>query len=101
MTDAANKYAALHKAFLVIALDNGGIHRDRSVERQAKEATVFLSKRDSAFLAPIEQWLASLTDDEIETVCAGGRDEPETIELMAKAPPFADDLLNDYFDEVC
>lgn len=100
MTES-KEYPGLHKAFQLIALDNGGINRTRPEEKQHREAAAFITKRDSDMLAPIELWLASLSDDEIETVCAGGQDEPKTIAIMAKAPPFTNDLLNDYFDEVC
>jgi len=95
------QYPALHRAFRSIALDNGGINWTRSAERQEREARAFLAKRDSALLEPIEAWLSSLSEDDLETVCNGGANEPETLSLMTGAPPFADAILNEYFEEVC
>ncbi len=50
-------------------------------------------------LEPIEAWLAGLSDEEVQWVCSGG--EAEGQELLASAPPFTDDLLTRYFEDVC
>lgn len=96
-----SRYPAVTRACLEVALDNGGINRGRSIAKQGKELERFLAGRPAEELDLVEPWLASLTEDELRTVAAGGQDEPETIKLMERAPPFTDALLNAYFDEVC
>lgn len=98
MTDSKD-YPGLHKALQLIALDNGGINWTRSEKKQHREAAKFLSKRPAEMLEPIERWLATLSHDDFETVCMGENSEGQAI--LKSAPPFTDDLLNDYFDEVC
>jgi len=95
------RYPTIAKVALAISLDNGGINRDRSAGRQGRELERFLAARPIEELDLIEPWLASLTEGQLDLVASGGQDEPPTIALMSKAPPFTDDLLNAYFDEVC
>ena len=93
-------YPGIAAACLAIALDNGGINRTRGAKKWRADYRRWIAKRDGN-LAEIDAWLAALSHDALEMVCAGGQDEPETIAAKADAPPFMDDLLNDYFDEVC
>lgn len=93
-------YPGIARACLLIALDSGGINRDRSERKQASDFKRWIARQDGP-LVEIDTWLAGLTDDELEIVCCGGQGEPEQVALMAHAPAFADDLLDAYFDEVC
>lgn len=93
-------FPGIAAACLIVALDNGGINRGRSQRKQQADYRRWIAKQDGN-LAEIDAWLSGLSKETLETVCVGGQDEPETIAAKADAPPFTDDLLNDYFDEVC
>lgn len=92
------------KACLLIALDNGGINRGRSVDEHAQDFDRWMEDR-AQFQFPnageIDNWLGSLGDDDLNHVCCGGQGEPEQDAAMVGAPPFADLLLTAYFEEVC
>lgn len=92
-------WAGLARAAFSIAIDNGGINRLRSVAQWRREFLKWAAKRPDDMLRPIDQWLAALTDEQMETVCCGEASETEA--ALVSAPAFTDDLLNDYFDEVC
>lgn len=93
-------YPIIRKACLEIAYDNGGVNRDRPEKQVSVEIDGFLSSRPySDQFAAIDAWLAALPPADLETICAGDQDEAEKI--MASAPAFTDQLLNEYFDEVC
>jgi hypothetical protein len=94
-------YPGIAKACFEIAIDNGGINRDRSEADQRKAFEAWLPTQPAEWLGPIETWLSSLSVDNILLVASGGEDEPETLAAREGAPPFTDDLLNAYFDEVC
>jgi hypothetical protein len=95
-------FDGIKRAALEISLDNGGINRDRSIEQMTKELDDFLEKtKDVITLFLIDAWLRSLSEEDMNTVCAGGQDEPETIELMSKAPSGTNELLNEIFEQVC
>lgn len=94
-------YPGLAKACFQIALDNGGLNRLRPEKQLRRDITRWISAQPTEVIGPIDAWLSTLTDDDIETVCCGGADEPEQIALLEKAPPFTDETLNRYFDEVC
>ncbi len=94
-------FPGIARAALEIALDNGGINRFRSQKQQKREFAKWLAKQPPEVLAPIDAWLSSLSDEQLILVCSGGQDEPETVVAKADAPPFLDDVLNSYFEEVC
>ena len=94
-------YPGIEKAALLIALDNGGINRMRSGKRQRKDLYEFLAKREHDMLKPIDEWLSSLSKERLDLVCCGGEDEPETKAAKEGQPAFTEDLLNQYFEEVC
>lgn len=97
---SAAGYPGIRRACFLIALDNGGINRDRSEAQWDREFARWIGRRDDKnALAPIDAWLASLTDEALDTVCCG--EHSEVAAAMRKAPPFTDDLLNNFFDEVC
>ncbi|WP_457797666.1 hypothetical protein [Methylocystis sp. S23] len=64
-----------------------------------REFDAWLIRQPNELLAEIDHWLAGLSDADLDTVCCG--EESEIAALMESAPPFTDDLLNDYFDKVC
>ena len=91
-------FAGIERAHLEIAYDNGGIHRGRS-ERVAKtELRRFLGTVPYE-LREIDAGLSSLSEEQLQVVCAG--EETEQIAVLANAPPFTDALLNEIFEEVC
>lgn len=94
-------YSGIARACFLIAIDNGGINRGRSEAMQKRDMGRWLAKQPSDTLPEIDAWLSALSDDDLDTFCCGGEDEPETEAVRATAPPFTDQLLNDYFDEVC
>ena len=100
MTDIA-KHPGIARACQLVALDNGGINRFRSVEKQSRQFNAWLAKQEYPNLAELDQWFAALSEDELELFCCGGTGEPEADAFLAKAPAFADDLLTQYFEEVC
>lgn len=97
----ARNYPGIARAALEITLDNGGINIRRSVEQQERDRDKWLAAQPEDLVRPIDEWLAGLSDDDLRAVCSGGQDEPEQLALLAAAPPFTDDLLNDYFEKVC
>ena len=89
------------QACFAITIDNGGINRGRSVQKWRRDFVRWITKRPSELLRPIEDWLTTKSAAEIEAICCGGQGEPEQVAAMADAPAFADDLLTEYFEEVC
>lgn len=94
-------YTGISRAAFLIAIDNGGINRFRSERQQAKEMKRWLATQPEEILVPVDAWLSTLTEDQMEAVCCGGEGEPEQVAAMAGAPPFTNDILNSYFEEVC
>jgi len=92
-------YQNIAKACRLIAIDNGGIHRDRSVEKQARQYRSWIARREDPTLAEIDGWLGGLSDTDLATACCGETSEAEAV--LVTAPAFTDDLLNAYFEEVC
>jgi len=96
--ELVERLSATERACRLISLDNGGINRGRTAALQLRQARAFIAAYP-ADMAAIDKWLGGLTDDEMETICAGDADE--SVAILATAPPFTDAFLNDYFDEVC
>lgn len=94
-----DRYPGIKRAVLAIAYDNGGINRYRTEKDMLRELESFLVRQPSEILPDIDRWLASLSDDDLQTVCCGEHDDQ--LALTKTAPPFTHQLLNDYFDEVC
>lgn len=92
-------YPGIARATLLIALDNGGINRNRSEEQQRVDLAKWIDRGGHGPLAPIDNWLAGLTNEQLEIVCCG--EDRERAAVMVYAPRGTDDLLNAYFDEVC
>lgn len=99
MSETGAEYPGIYRAALEIALDNGGINRDRPVGQHKAEFERWLAHQPSDLLPAIDKWLSGLSDEKLSTVCAG--EHTEMLEAIADAPPFTDSLLNSYFDEVC
>lgn len=95
------KYPGIYRAARLIALDNGGINRNRSEERQKADYGRWIERQPDEPLPAIDAWLAALSEADLEAVCCGGEGEPERDLAMEGAPPFLDDILNRYFEEVC
>jgi hypothetical protein len=99
MADAKHRFAGIERAAILIALDNGGINRFRPEAKVRKEFAHWIETQPQEMLPPIDAWLASLTDEQLELVCCDTENGGH--ELLLSAPPFTDDLLNTYFDEAC
>lgn len=95
---STDRYPNIRRATQLIALDNGGVNRTRSEKQRLKEYGRWLDRQAAEVLEPIDKWLGMLTEDQMDKVC---NDTSEAEELLAAAPPFTDDLLESYFDEVC
>lgn len=97
-------YPNIARACQLIALDNGGINRARGAFEQVRQCERWTEDR-AQFRFPnideLDAWLATLTDEQLDSVCCGGEGESDKVAAMAGAPPFADELLTTYFEEVC
>lgn len=91
----------IERAALQIALDNGGIFRDRPTWVWREEFREWLSKRTEPNLDEIDAWLSSLTDDLLDTFATGCEEDSRFEELQKASPKGANELLDDYFNEVC
>lgn len=90
----------IRKTCLLISYSNGGVNRDRSEARVLREMQHFIDSRPyNSELKAIDEWLGTLTDDQLETVCDGEQSEMDAI--MKDAPAFTETLLHDYFEDVC
>ena len=96
------QYPGIYRAAFLIALDNGGINRGRSKEQHARDVERFLATRVEP-LREIDNWLQGLDDAELDEICCGDSESEEGIAVRERhpPPPFADSLLDDYFEEVC
>ncbi|WP_029002805.1 hypothetical protein [Azorhizobium doebereinerae] len=94
-------YPGITRALFLIVLDNGGLHRDRPEKEVRSDIARWLSQQPQDLLPAIDAWLAGLSDEDLELVCAGEASEADAFMASAGAPPFTSDLLNRYFDEVC
>lgn len=101
MSDSKVPYPGLYAACLEIALDNGGINRFRPQKQQQREYRRWLATQVEEVVRPIDAWLSTLSEETLILVCSGGEGEAETEQAKAGAPPFLDDVLNSYFEEVC
>ncbi|WAC26376.1 hypothetical protein [Ancylobacter sp. SL191] len=99
MTAPGERFPGFARATLLIALDNGGINRGRSEAQMKRELRDWMAKQPAEILPPIDAWLSGLHPRDLETVCCG--EASEAAALLATAPPFTDQMLNSYFDEVC
>lgn len=94
------KVPGIMKACTLIALDNGGINRDRSEMDQARELGMWLEEVEDQFDLPmIDAWLSSLSKEDLDIACGGEDTEMEAIHKSG--PPGSNEFLNLYFDEVC
>lgn len=97
---AMMRYQGILRAAKCIALDHGGIYRGRSVEQQQKEAHAWIERQPSELMETIDAWLSTLSDEDMELICCDSEDDRAKT-LLVDAPPFTDDTLNKYFEEVC
>ena len=108
-TDAPS-FPGIVKAALLLALDNGGINRDRSQESCLQDLAAhlnlhWLNARHSGLrttqyvaLKAIDAWLDGLSEDDLDTACNG--EESEAATMVANAPHGTAELLNDIFENV-
>ena len=94
-------YQGIARACLLIALDNGGINRSRSVDKWRRDYTRWIERQDGPWLESIDAWLLGLSTTDLDLACNGGSGEPDVEAVRSKAPPFTEDILDGYFDMVC
>jgi hypothetical protein len=92
-------FPGITRAALEMAYDNGGINHYRS-ERALIDDLQHLLARDAGRynLGPIDKWLESLSQGDLQTAVAG--EESEIVAILHDAPLGTDDLLNVIFDRV-
>lgn len=95
-----SSHPMLKAVCLSIACDNGLINRfvPEATYLNKAERIVFALAHPPEALAEIEAWIATLTEDERETLAAGEHNDVQA--LIARAPhgAFLDDILNDAFE---
>jgi len=91
-------YDHITQAAVEMAYDVGGINRDMPEARYREAVTSYLPTTDfhATQLDRVNRWLGSLSEDDLNTVCAG--EESEAAALMKNAPPETELLLNDLFE---
>lgn len=95
------QYEGINRAAMAITLDNGGLNIHRPIEQVHAERDAWLATKQPTELLPIDEWLRTLTEDEMFLLCAGGADDPAQEALLAKGPAGTNELLDDYFEKVC
>jgi hypothetical protein len=76
-----DSFPTIKKAVLLMAYDNGCINRASPEEKVLKDADLSLlfAGVNRSGLEQVEIDLAQLTEEELQTFCAGDQDEAETI----------------------
>lgn len=103
-------FPGLTRAAMEIAYDNGGINRTCSEEDLKGKLAVWLmdfctikhiglAGTIAWRLGQMDAWLAALSDEDIDTACAG--EDLDMRALLAKAPQGTDAMLLALFEEVC
>jgi hypothetical protein len=104
------QYPGIASATLLMALDNGGINRDRSQEDLWDTLATFLvlCLQDAAhagvramignYLRMVDNWISTLSTAELDTLCAG--EQSEAAEIAQRGPEGVGDFLNMIFDNV-
>lgn len=96
------RFPNIAKATLEMAYDNGGLNRDRTEAGLMKDLDELLGAEgmDTKDLAAIDRWLATLSKDELKTLCAGEENDQKKLARDKQAPEKMDSLLNDIFNNV-
>lgn len=94
-------YPNLRAAYILMERCNGGINRDRSEEQALRESDPVIGADGvyHADLVAIDQWLGTLTDDDLLTFVDGEESAAAVIAAFGgDAGALAHGLLNDLFD---
>lgn len=101
MTQVIETYPNLRAAYLLMERCNGGINRDRSEEQALRESDPIIGA-DGVYhddLVAIDQWLGTLSEDDLLTFVDGEETEVATLAASGgDAGAKAHGLLNDLFD---
>ena len=92
----AREFPTIRRAALIVALSAGTISSRDSAEAHYRDVTDFLIGRDQDALRPVERWLASLPEEDLQTICDGDREGQ--LRLLLGAPSYVDDLLEALFE---
>ena len=94
-------YPNIQLATIEIAHDNGLISRCRSADSIYEDLQQFLSVSEYTpeQLANINDWLGTISKEDMKTVCNG--EEGDISNVMLGSPIHTDKLLDDIFTYVC
>lgn len=95
-------YPNLERAVIFMARDNGCINRYMSEEMVLDQTRRWLESHSRKYpperVAEVEEWLLTLTENQLQTVLVGERFDALDIMTMMAAPVIADSLLNAIFE---
>lgn len=101
MTQVIKTYPNLQAAYILMERCNGGINRDRSEEQALLETDPVIGA-DGVYhndLVAIDQWLGTLSEDDLLTFVDGEQSEVEVLAASgSEASVKAHGLLNDLFN---
>lgn len=95
-------YEFIKSAALLIAYDNGAIHRECSEEDWLDDLDPLLASLDKEDLVTLNTWLGSLSDIDLDILCTG--EDTVRKEIEERSPVGGQDgaplvgLLNDIFE---
>jgi hypothetical protein len=99
MTALIDKYPALRDAYLVLQSCNGGLWGARTPENACLEVDEVIVRADPELLNHIDQWLQTLTEDELIDFVDGDEDEKIAwLKTQSYPADQADKLFDDLFE---
>jgi hypothetical protein len=78
----------------MIAYDVGATHRQSGWGEARVDQILLCVEGEGYDLLPIEKWLSTLTDEQLETVCIDEQTEAEDILAGPNVPELAGEVLN-------
>lgn len=99
MGQDTNTFLGIRKVALEIAYDNGMINRDSPEETFLMRVDEILGADgvDFADLRLVDDWILTLTDEEVSTLAAGEREDMDVLEQKFSRPELLR-LLDDIFE---
>jgi hypothetical protein len=100
MTDVLTRHPNIAKAAMFLSYANNGVSRERS-EDVAREGHRFVLDADGVYeedLQKMDQFLSTLTQEELSILCDGEETEAKAISARAPDPEKLEGLLNDLFE---
>jgi hypothetical protein len=85
------EFPSLRKAYLAMEYDNGGIFRGRTEDDALTEASAVLKDTAGTELQLVDEFISTLSDEELETLAGG---EHNDVLLIEARGPIRDDGVN-------